>query len=164
MMRYLPTVWPRKNIEGKYTACRVRGRCGCECRCRVLACRVQGAATILRVRPRFYLPTIDASGRGELDEDEARHLTRVLRLGAGADIDVFDGRGGMFRARVDEVGTRRASWCRCWSPRRRRRNRHFTITLVDERPQGRQDGRRRARRGDDGRRRRCSRSSRRASK
>lgn len=71
-----------------------------------IASRVQvsGCGYNRPVRPRFYLPTIDASGRGELDEDEARHLTRVLRLGAGADVDVFDGRGGMFRARVAEVG------------------------------------------------------------
>ena len=60
------------------------------------------------VRPRFYLPTVDANRVGELDEDETGHLTRVLRLGAGADVDVFDGRGGMFRARVSEVGRGRA--------------------------------------------------------
>jgi 16S rRNA (uracil1498-N3)-methyltransferase len=57
-----------------------------------------------RVRPRFHLPDLDlASGAGELVEDEASHLTRVLRLGAGAAIDVFDGRGGMFEARVARV-------------------------------------------------------------
>ena len=60
-----------------------------------------------RVRPRFYLPSLDASGVGELDEDEAGHLTRVLRLGVGAEIDVFDGRGRMFRARVVEAERRR---------------------------------------------------------
>lgn len=56
------------------------------------------------MRPRFYLPDVDpASGTGELVEDEASHLTRVLRLGEGAAIDVFDGRGGMFEARVAEA-------------------------------------------------------------
>jgi 16S rRNA (uracil1498-N3)-methyltransferase len=59
------------------------------------------------VRPRFYLPSLDASGVGALDEEEAGHLTRVLRLGAGAEIDVFDGRGRMFRARVVEAKPRR---------------------------------------------------------
>jgi len=64
---------------------------------------VHGALTIEPVRPRFYLPSLDASGVGELGEDEAGHLTRVLRRGAGAEIDVFDGRGRMFRARVVEA-------------------------------------------------------------
>jgi 16S rRNA (uracil1498-N3)-methyltransferase len=52
------------------------------------------------VRPRFHLPAIET---GELDEDESAHLTRVLRLGTGDEIDVFDGRGSMFHARVAEV-------------------------------------------------------------
>jgi 16S rRNA (uracil1498-N3)-methyltransferase len=61
------------------------------------------------VRPRFYLPSVDASGRGQLDDEEAGHLTRVLRLGAGTEIDVFDGRGRMYRARVVEAGRRGVS-------------------------------------------------------
>jgi len=55
------------------------------------------------VRPRFYVPDLDASGRALLASDEAGHLVRVLRLGAGAEIDVLDGRGGMFRAKVVEA-------------------------------------------------------------
>jgi len=55
------------------------------------------------VRARFYLPEIDADGRGVLASDEAGHLTRVMRLSVGAEIDVFDGRGGMFEARVEAV-------------------------------------------------------------
>jgi 16S rRNA (uracil1498-N3)-methyltransferase len=66
--------------------------------------QVRSATTIDAVRPRFHLSRIDASGRGELDADETAHLRRVLRLGAGDAIDVFDGRGGMFHARVIEVG------------------------------------------------------------
>jgi 16S rRNA (uracil1498-N3)-methyltransferase len=60
------------------------------------------------VRPRFYLPSIDASGHGELDDDETHHLRRVLRLVAGAEVDVFDGLGGLFHARVTELGRERA--------------------------------------------------------
>jgi 16S rRNA (uracil1498-N3)-methyltransferase len=56
------------------------------------------------VRPRFHLSQIASS---ELDEDESGHLTRVLRLGVGAEIDVFDGRGGMFHARVTAVNRAR---------------------------------------------------------
>lgn len=51
--------------------------------------------------PRFYAPALDPSG-GEalLPGEEATHLTRVMRLGAGDEIAVFDGRGREFRARV----------------------------------------------------------------
>jgi 16S rRNA (uracil1498-N3)-methyltransferase len=59
------------------------------------------------VRARFYLPEIDDTGQGVLAGDEAGHLTRVLRLGVGADIDVFDGRGGMFHARVESINRNR---------------------------------------------------------
>ncbi len=51
--------------------------------------------------PRFFVPDLDPAGRAAaLPADEARHLTRVLRLGAGDEIAVFDGRGHEFRARV----------------------------------------------------------------
>lgn len=51
--------------------------------------------------PRFYAPLLDPSaGDVILPPDEANHLTRVLRLGPGADVAVFDGRGAEFRARV----------------------------------------------------------------
>jgi 16S rRNA (uracil1498-N3)-methyltransferase len=53
------------------------------------------------MRPRFYVPDLDPqSPKAALPADEARHLTRVLRLGEGAEIAVFDGRGLEFRARV----------------------------------------------------------------
>jgi 16S rRNA (uracil1498-N3)-methyltransferase len=51
--------------------------------------------------PRFYLPSLDpGAGEAVLPDDEAYHLTRVMRLGTGADIAVFDGRGREYRARV----------------------------------------------------------------
>jgi 16S rRNA (uracil1498-N3)-methyltransferase len=51
--------------------------------------------------PRFFVPDLDPdSGAIALPPDEARHLTRVLRLAAGDDVAVFDGRGHEFRARV----------------------------------------------------------------
>ena len=56
--------------------------------------------------PRFYAPDLDADRPlVTLPADEARHLTRVLRLGAGDDVSVFDGRGAEFRA-VVEVAVR----------------------------------------------------------
>src|SRR5688572_16178803 len=56
--------------------------------------------------PRFYAPDLDPERASvTLPADEARHLTRVLRLGAGAEVSVFDGRGLEFRA-VVEVAVR----------------------------------------------------------
>jgi 16S rRNA (uracil1498-N3)-methyltransferase len=57
------------------------------------------------VNARFYVP--EAEGGGQivaLSEDEAQHLTRVLRLKAGAPIRVFNGRGREFEAVVEKVG------------------------------------------------------------
>lgn len=83
-MRYFPTVCPRKNIcAHEYT---------------------------LRVRPRFYVPDMDAAAASvPVPDDEAEHLVRVLRLGPGAEVEVFDGRGGLWRAEVVEAGKRSAS-------------------------------------------------------
>ena len=59
------------------------------------------------VHARFYAP--DATGSGivvALPDDEARHLTRVLRLKSGSAIHVFDGRGHEFDAIVEKAGKR----------------------------------------------------------
>src|SRR5436190_654799 len=59
--------------------------------------------------PRF-LAAIDAgAGTARLPEDEARHLSQVLRLHVGDEIAVFDGRGREFRARVEEIARDGAS-------------------------------------------------------
>lgn len=51
--------------------------------------------------PRFYAPELDPDAREvRLPADEARHLTRVLRLDVGDDVAVFDGRGREVVARV----------------------------------------------------------------
>jgi len=51
--------------------------------------------------PRFYLPTLDTGARSAvLPAEEANHLARVMRLGVGDDLAVFDGRGHEMRARV----------------------------------------------------------------
>jgi 16S rRNA (uracil1498-N3)-methyltransferase len=52
-------------------------------------------------RPRFYAPGLDRSAAETLlPADESHHLVRVLRLVAGDEIAVFDGRGQEFHARV----------------------------------------------------------------
>jgi 16S rRNA (uracil1498-N3)-methyltransferase len=59
------------------------------------------------VADRFYcpLPTID--GIWTLEGDEARHLTRVRRLGLGDRVELFDGRGFATSADVVAVGRER---------------------------------------------------------
>jgi 16S rRNA (uracil1498-N3)-methyltransferase len=47
--------------------------------------------------------------RVELPEDEAEHLVRVLRLGVGDHVDVIDGKGGLWRAEVVQVGKKSAA-------------------------------------------------------
>lgn len=56
------------------------------------------------------MPAADTIGSTiDLPEDEAAHLVRVLRLTAGADVLVFDGRGREWRAIVDRVTKSRAT-------------------------------------------------------
>lgn len=61
-----------------------------------------------RVLPRFHAPDLDPAREVVLPADEARHLTRVLRLGRGAHVAVFDGRGREYRAEVVDAARDRA--------------------------------------------------------
>lgn len=59
---------------------------------------------------RFYAPDATTVSKiVSLPSDEAVHLTRVLRLRAGASVLVFDGRGGEFIARVEEASPRKVA-------------------------------------------------------
>ena len=50
---------------------------------------------------RFFAPALDVGDETvALPREEAEHLTRVLRLGVGDTVSVFDGRGHEFLARV----------------------------------------------------------------
>jgi 16S rRNA (uracil1498-N3)-methyltransferase len=56
---------------------------------------------------RFFAPSLDPGDEHvTLPRDEAEHLTRVLRLGVGDTVAVFDGRGHEFLARVDAADRR----------------------------------------------------------
>lgn len=56
---------------------------------------------------RFFAPALDPGDETvTLPRDEAEHLTRVLRLGAGDEVAVFDGRGNEFLARVTRAERR----------------------------------------------------------
>jgi 16S rRNA (uracil1498-N3)-methyltransferase len=61
-----------------------------------------------RVLPRFYAPELDVDAEFRLPAEEAHHLTRVLRLGMDDPVEVFDGRGGVYRAVVVEAARDRA--------------------------------------------------------
>jgi 16S rRNA (uracil1498-N3)-methyltransferase len=61
-------------------------------------------------RPRFYVPGLDPSGDEViLPADESHHLARVMRLVAGDEVAVFDGRGHEFHARVARADRHRAA-------------------------------------------------------
>ena len=60
--------------------------------------------------PRLYVPGLDpAAVRVELPEGEAHHVSRVLRLRAGADVRVFDGQGREWTARLTAPARRGAA-------------------------------------------------------
>jgi 16S rRNA (uracil1498-N3)-methyltransferase len=58
---------------------------------------------------RFFAPALDSGDEAvDLPRDEAEHLTRVLRLGVGDTVAVFNGRGDEFLARVVSAARREA--------------------------------------------------------
>lgn len=60
--------------------------------------------------PRFYLPVTLSEGHSvTLPEGVARHVTRVLRLAAGAPLVVFDGQGVEAGVRLAEVSRKQAT-------------------------------------------------------
>jgi 16S rRNA (uracil1498-N3)-methyltransferase len=58
---------------------------------------------------RFYAPALSRDLVFQLPDEEAQHLSRVLRLKAGDEIAVFDGQGYEALARVASVTSRRVS-------------------------------------------------------
>ena len=82
------------------------------------------------MRPRFHVPGVTAaSASAELPDDEAEHLVRVLRLGVGDEVEVFDGRGGLWRAEV-VLATKKSAAIRALEPLRAARELSVQLTLV----------------------------------
>lgn len=64
-------------------------------------------APIILLVHRFFVPALDpGDDLVALPRDEAEHLTRVLRLGVGDTVAVFDGRGNEFLGRVTGAARR----------------------------------------------------------
>jgi 16S rRNA (uracil1498-N3)-methyltransferase len=82
------------------------------------------------VRPRFHVPEVNgAAERVELPDAEAEHLVRVLRLGVGDEVDVFNGRGAMWRAEIVQAD-RKAAAIRPLQPLEPARELGVPVTLV----------------------------------
>lgn len=56
--------------------------------------------------PRFLVELLPATGSVELNESESRHASNVLRMQAGDDVILFDGRGGEAQAMIEQVTKR----------------------------------------------------------
>ena len=54
----------------------------------------------------FYCKDISPNGFCTLDAEESRHAVRVLRLRAGDDINVTDGRGNLYQCKIIDVSDR----------------------------------------------------------
>ena len=78
---------------------------------------------------RFYAPAFTNDGVTELPENESQHLARVLRLKAGDEIAVFDGRGHEALARVTSVTQQRVQ-VSVVEPRTPAREARVTVTLA----------------------------------
>ncbi|HYE77559.1 MAG TPA: RNA methyltransferase PUA domain-containing protein, partial [bacterium] len=58
---------------------------------------------------RCYLPKSPGASSFPLPDDEAHHLTRVLRLEAGAPVEALDGLGHRYHGTLTDVTKRGAS-------------------------------------------------------
>jgi 16S rRNA (uracil1498-N3)-methyltransferase len=63
----------------------------------------------VRIPRIFHSQPLTQDRRIVLDEGAARHVARVLRLGSGAALTLFDGRGGEYPGTIEVVGKREVS-------------------------------------------------------
>jgi len=82
------------------------------------------------VTPRFYCPLpLESDTVIELPPAPAHHAVRVLRLGAGAAITLFNGEGGEFSATLEPDGSRKVH-ARIGAPSAVERESPLAVTLV----------------------------------
>ncbi|MEZ5305893.1 MAG: RsmE family RNA methyltransferase [Pyrinomonadaceae bacterium] len=62
-----------------------------------------------RVERRFYFPDAFAEAMIELDPEQSLHASKVLRLGAGDVVSVFDGTGREAEFRIESVSNKKVS-------------------------------------------------------
>ncbi len=80
--------------------------------------------------PRVHIPEPLIEGQsGSLPESAHAHAVRVLRLEPGAELLLFDGRGGEYRAVLTEVGRRQSAF-RVTAHLRRERESPLRVTLL----------------------------------
>jgi 16S rRNA (uracil1498-N3)-methyltransferase len=80
--------------------------------------------------PRIYHPeTLQANSRVALDTSAARHVGRVLRLGIGDTLTLFDGAGGDYAATIVELAKREV-WVECGEKRDNECESPLQITLA----------------------------------
>ena len=82
-----------------------------------------------RVNARFYAPEAREGAVVALPDEEAQHLTRVLRLKTGAPVAVFNGHGGEFDGIVEQISGARAQ-IRILAPRQAAPEARVAITLA----------------------------------
>jgi 16S rRNA (uracil1498-N3)-methyltransferase len=83
---------------------------------------------------RLHIPIPEQAPKSvELDEARTHYLTRVLRMGVGDEVEVFDGRGRAFPARIDRMEGRTAH-LQLGPPRKAEAGR--AVALVQALPKG----------------------------
>jgi 16S rRNA (uracil1498-N3)-methyltransferase len=78
---------------------------------------------------RFFVPDFSGADRVDLPADEAEHAIRVLRLGVGDAVAVFDGKGRECDARIERVEPKRVE-VRVGAPRTPAPEARVDITLA----------------------------------
>lgn len=80
---------------------------------------------------RFFLPC-ELWESGELPENEARHASQVLRLGAGDHVEIFDGTGRAAQAEVSDVQKKSVAIrvLREWREERPKPEIHLVLALI----------------------------------
>ncbi|HPE86163.1 MAG: 16S rRNA (uracil(1498)-N(3))-methyltransferase [Bacteroidales bacterium] len=59
----------------------------------------------------FYIQNIEVDKEAFLDEEESRHCIKVLRMQAGDNLDITDGEGFFYRAKITDPSSKK---CRIW--------------------------------------------------